>query len=87
MMLDVRFPAARKWGLIAMPNYCFSSMCKECKEPLTVFVHGPKRPASEEYFSFTCDKCQSENIGTGKSYSQVGEIPDDAIVGTPPTVK
>ena len=66
-----------------MPNYYFSSMCKECKEPLTVYVHGPKQPASEEYFSFTCNKCQSENIGTGKIYSQVSEIPDDAIVGTP----
>ena len=66
-----------------MPNYSFSSMCKECKEPLTVFVQGPKQPASEEYFSFTCDKCQTENIGTGKIYSQIGEIPDDAIVGTP----
>ena len=83
MMRDVKFAAARKWELIAMPNYYFSSMCKECKEPLTVYVHGPKQPASEEYFSFTCDKCQSENIGTGKIYSQVGEIPDDAIVGTP----
>jgi hypothetical protein len=66
-----------------MQNYYFSSMCKECKEPLTVFVHGPKQPASEEYFSFTCDKCQSENIGTGKISSQVGEIPEDAIIGTP----
>jgi len=42
-------------------------MCKECKEPLTIFVQGSKQPASEEYFSFTCDKCQSENIGAGKS--------------------
>jgi hypothetical protein len=66
-----------------MPNYCFSSMCKECKEELTVYVIGPKQPATEEYFSFTCNKCQTENIGTGKSYSQVSEIPDDAIVGTP----
>ena len=66
-----------------MPNYSFSSMCKECKEPLTVFVDRPKQPASEDYFSFTCDKCQTENIGTWKNYSQIGEIPDGAIVGTP----
>jgi hypothetical protein len=83
MMLDVEFAAARKWGWIAMPNYYFSSMCKECKEPLTVYVVRLKQPASEEYFAFTCDNCQSENIGTGTTYSEVVEIPDDAVVGMP----
>ena len=66
-----------------MPNYYFSCGCKECKEEMTVYVIVPKQPGSEQYFSFTCNKCQSENIGTGKTYSQVSEIPDGAIVGTP----
>jgi hypothetical protein len=57
-------------------------MCKECKEKLTVYVIGPKQPTSEQYFSFTCNECQTENIGTGKTYTQVSEIPADAIVGT-----
>ena len=65
-----------------MTHYYFSWMCKECKEPLKVYVNGPKQPVSEQYFAFTCNKCQSENIGTGQGYSQVDEIPNDAIVGT-----
>lgn len=66
-----------------MPSYYFSCGCKECKEDLAVYVTGPKQPASEQYFSFTCNKCQTENIGKGKAYSQVDDIPDDAVVGTP----
>ena len=64
-----------------MPNYQFSCGCKECKEEMTVYVIAPKQPGSEQYFSFTCNKCQSENIGKGSAYRQVNEIPDDAIVG------
>jgi hypothetical protein len=66
-----------------MPNYYFSCACKECKEERTVYVTAPKQPVSEEYFVFTCNRCQSENIGTGNSYPQVNDIPEDAIVGTP----
>lgn len=65
-----------------MPNFSFSCGCKECKEKRTVYITAPKQPASEQYFSFTCNKCHTENIGTGKTYSQVSKIPDDAIVGT-----
>ena len=66
-----------------MPNYYFSCDCRECKEERTVYVTAPKQPASEEYFVFTCNKCQTENVGTGKTYSEVSEMPDDAIFGTP----